>query len=1060
MRYHVGVLLIASLLFALFFCLESHAESSVCEVLDPDGSYVSEMLVEPSSLGLASGARYQRRVALVVGNSQYSFVSKLKNPTNDASAMARLLQALGFTVFKGVDLDAASLTACVEAYVQALDREPTSLSAFYYAGHGVQLQSSSDGDKRNYMLATDALVDASGKGRGFQQIDPILSQMRSRSEQAVFFYDACRSDPLGERAPLDVNGEKIKRQALIGGAAAIEVDEGSVSDQAELYIAYATAPNMVADDAYEQNAEHSPFTFALLRHLGTPGYSLQRVMSGVSSDVGDLTDWNQTPWTSSSLTRDVHLNGSLTFAQLSERSDALARESDVLLAEGRRYDALKTALMGLPANRALADDQAFHKAKAAAVAAFNAPVNVVKRHGDYISSVDLSPDGKTILSASHDGVVMLTDYDSGKLLLTLKGHDAAVMHASFNEDATKAASIDADGQLIVWDLGSGGTMVSISTTDLYAARGLIFRQQRIILVRSGDIEEFDSITGAVLSIHSIQELMGESYCDNGEITKLWRSSLADHAYAIIKTSFESGQSSLVCHGDLYRVGFMPRIQLEYRQEAIDGVRDGSISRDGSKLVLMGETKKNDEYPLYVTTFQVLEDVSQKYRTFEAKVNAEHISFSGDGSLVLLANDYTLHVYDQNTGQPISRRLITNQDGLETWDSLSAISSRSGELPLSHVRHLMPGANKFDVVVSIYASADSKYVGSVTTLPENLKRLSIDREWRALDTLSSKNQLVMFGYDGVSLLDMHTTNLIESFTVGALDDLQNWHIDPQGEWIFLGFSSGRIGALNKLTNVLNYIPLEVKDAARPVEFDNFIFDSDISSELLIRSSDLVDENQFVDLSTLLPMDEKLPDSPVIQFIENTEDGPIIFASFGNKLMEILLETATRPEQNLRTYQNLYTPRLSIKISPDRLWLATESIDKVDVWSRTDASHRLTLRYSDTSIYGLDFSPDGKSLAILTSGYVHIVDLISGIRIAYMSMHGGCDLCNSEYEPADVHPFGYDRSGDVLWVPGRSKSGIVLYLQPFANLDDVIGAIEEAVPQTEMAGRIRGWNVEMN
>ena len=461
-----GVLLIASLLFALFFCLESHAESSVCEVLDPDGSYVSEMLVEPSSLGLASGARYQRRVALVVGNSQYSFVSKLKNPTNDASAMARLLQALGFTVFKGVDLDAASLTACVEAYVQALDREPTSLSAFYYAGHGVQLQSSSDGDKRNYMLATDALVDASGKGRGFQQIDPILSQMRSRSEQAVFFYDACRSDPLGERAPLDVNGEKIKRQALIGGAAAIEVDEGSVSDQAELYIAYATAPNMVADDAYEQNAEHSPFTFALLRHLGTPGYSLQRVMSGVSSDVGDLTDWNQTPWTSSSLTRDVHLNGSLTFAQLSERSDALARESDVLLAEGRRYDALKTALMGLPANRALADDQAFHKAKAAAVAAFNAPVNVVKRHGDYISSVDLSPDGKTILSASHDGVVMLTDYDSGKLLLTLKGHDAAVMHASFNEDATKAASIDVNNEIIIWDIADGDDEVRFNMSDI------------------------------------------------------------------------------------------------------------------------------------------------------------------------------------------------------------------------------------------------------------------------------------------------------------------------------------------------------------------------------------------------------------------------------------------------------------------------------------------------------------------------------------------------------------------------------------------------------------------
>ena len=40
----------------------------------------------------------ERRTALVIGNSDYKLISPLRNPVNDARAMARVLGDLGFEV--------------------------------------------------------------------------------------------------------------------------------------------------------------------------------------------------------------------------------------------------------------------------------------------------------------------------------------------------------------------------------------------------------------------------------------------------------------------------------------------------------------------------------------------------------------------------------------------------------------------------------------------------------------------------------------------------------------------------------------------------------------------------------------------------------------------------------------------------------------------------------------------------------------------------------------------------------------------------------------------------
>ena len=54
---------------------------------------------------LVSPAWAEKKVALVIGNSNYKHATPLPNPTNDARAMSRMLEKIGFEVVSGTDLD-------------------------------------------------------------------------------------------------------------------------------------------------------------------------------------------------------------------------------------------------------------------------------------------------------------------------------------------------------------------------------------------------------------------------------------------------------------------------------------------------------------------------------------------------------------------------------------------------------------------------------------------------------------------------------------------------------------------------------------------------------------------------------------------------------------------------------------------------------------------------------------------------------------------------------------------------------------------------------------------
>jgi len=85
---------------------------------------------------LPSRVNAQARVALAIGNSAYQHTSKLINPSNDVSDLARILKTPGYQVFEGIDLK-AGMDRSIRQFARALS--DADAGVVFYAGHGLKV---------------------------------------------------------------------------------------------------------------------------------------------------------------------------------------------------------------------------------------------------------------------------------------------------------------------------------------------------------------------------------------------------------------------------------------------------------------------------------------------------------------------------------------------------------------------------------------------------------------------------------------------------------------------------------------------------------------------------------------------------------------------------------------------------------------------------------------------------------------------------------------------------------------------------------------------------------
>jgi hypothetical protein len=152
-------------------------------------SKLKEELASMKLQKVAAAPTASFRKALVIGNDNYSGVSKLVNARHDANSVGRTLSELGYKVMVKNDLNEKEMKATLRQFKN--DLEGGDEVIFFYAGHGVQLGST------NYLLPIDIKGDSEDQVRDDAiQLQRLLDDMNEKKVKLTLaIIDACRDNP-------------------------------------------------------------------------------------------------------------------------------------------------------------------------------------------------------------------------------------------------------------------------------------------------------------------------------------------------------------------------------------------------------------------------------------------------------------------------------------------------------------------------------------------------------------------------------------------------------------------------------------------------------------------------------------------------------------------------------------------------------------------------------------------------------------------------------------------------------------------------------------------------
>ncbi|MCE9642171.1 MAG: caspase family protein [Betaproteobacteria bacterium] len=249
------------------------------------------------------------RIALIIGNTKYPD-APLKNPGNDARAIAGELQKVGFKVNLQLDTGRMQLADAIQAFGADLAKTK-GVVLFYYAGHGAQL------GWRNYLIPVDADVEKLEDMRTKTvELNTLLAGLtKAQNAMNVIILDACRDNPFGTKVPTEHKG-----------LSQFDAPPGSL-------LAYATSPGNTAGDGEGANGLYTEY---LLREIKVPEAKIEDVLKRVRLNVRRKSEGQQIPWESTSLEEDFYFLPPQQIKKLSEAELEKKFDEELKLWEGAK----------------------------------------------------------------------------------------------------------------------------------------------------------------------------------------------------------------------------------------------------------------------------------------------------------------------------------------------------------------------------------------------------------------------------------------------------------------------------------------------------------------------------------------------------------------------------------------------------------------------------------------------------------------------------------------------------------------------------------------------------
>jgi uncharacterized caspase-like protein len=223
-----------------------------------------------------------KRVALIIGNSNYQNVTPLTNPANDATAITDMFRKASFDeVISRRDLKFQEMRLALREFGDKA--RGAEIAVIYFAGHGLEV------DGINYAVPIDAVLE---RDVDVQDEAIALNRMLLAAEPAnqlrLVILDACRDNPFTKKMKRSIASRGVVSRGLAGVEA----------NRPNTFIAFAAKEGATAADGVGNN---SPFSTALLKHLTRPGLDIRKAFGYIRDDVISATGGEQEPYTTNSL---------------------------------------------------------------------------------------------------------------------------------------------------------------------------------------------------------------------------------------------------------------------------------------------------------------------------------------------------------------------------------------------------------------------------------------------------------------------------------------------------------------------------------------------------------------------------------------------------------------------------------------------------------------------------------------------------------------------------------------------------------------------------------------
>lgn len=323
-----------------------------------------------------------------------------------------------------------------------------------------------------------------------------------------------------------------------------------------------------------------------------------------------------------------------------ERAQGLVSEADALQMAGRWWEARQTMEESYTRFvEAGASPLSSRLGLYALTAGSPASLMTFKGHNAPVKCMAVSPDGRTVISGSGDGMLILWDLAIGRPIRTFHGHEGGVSTVNWSPDGRSVISAGPDRMVKLWDVSSAREVRRFlgHTDDITQAVLSPDGQTAVSFSCDSTIRFWDVARGSEL-----RQLRAQG--------ALWHASMSSNGQTIGACGYRFAQLWDVASG-----------RLLCTIDDDDNVLDVQFSGDGKTVV----TASGD------SQFQIYKLSGELVRTFSGHTSGVTSAvFSSDGKRILSGSrDHTARLWSVDTGE-LLHVFVGHGDGLTSAAFLS------------------------------------------------------------------------------------------------------------------------------------------------------------------------------------------------------------------------------------------------------------------------------------------------------------------------------------------------------------------------------------------------------